>query len=149
MMNTFRFFLISVAVGVAMAACGGKLTDGDMVDNAVQLCEDGDYNGSRLIVDALAGDSAALDTMSVGNLCRLAALCLRLDSVAAPGEEAGEAMAARCMVVARNHNADSVDVCLSSMPREDAMRLGVIDRVATYLVIPRDSLVVEGDTVPN
>lgn len=145
MKSAVRFLFFPLLV--LMVACASP-SPGNQVDDAIRCCNDHDFARSREIVDRLMADSAALDTMSVDHLCRLASLCLQLDSVgdSAP-DNSGEALAARCLGVARHIDSDSVELYLHSIPREQAMRLSVIDRVASYLAIPRDSLVVEGDTV--
>ena len=141
-----RFFICCITAALMWSCTNGDETGG--VDYAVDRFEAGNYAGSREIVARLTADTTALDTMPVGELCRLAALCLRLDSVAAPcADNPGEALAAKCLVAARRQNPDSVEAFLRSLPRETAQSLSVIDRVATYLTIPRDSLVVEGDTL--
>lgn len=138
--------IIFILLGVALMACGGSAGNG--VQSAVEHFDQGNYAGSRSIVDRLVADSAALDTMSVGSLCELAVLCLRLDSISDPvSDTSGQVFAARCLSRARSIDADSVERFMRTLPRETAQSLTVIDRVATYLAIPRDSLVVEGDTV--
>lgn len=139
--------IIAAALAAMLWSCGSG-SDSNRVAEAVDRFDARNFAASREIVDRLAADTTGLDTMSVADLCSLAALCVRLDSVGAPGSDnTGEALAARCLIVARRQNPDSVEAFLHTLPRETAQLLGVIDRVATYLVIPRDSLVVESDTV--
>lgn len=148
-----RYLLIIVAlVGALFAGCSSKNIPGDTVAKAINCFEEGRYNKSRAIVDTLVGDSAGFNELSVNSLCLLAQLCLKLDSVDAEKTELvadeGDAIATRCLGRAHTLDADSVDAFISSLPHEEAARLAVLNRVSTYLTIPRDSLVVESDTIP-
>lgn len=147
-----RYLLIIVAIlGAVFAGCSSKTPPADTVDKAISRFEEGQYNKSRAIVDTLVNDSASFNELSVNSLCRLAQLCLRLDSAdaekAAHVADEGDAVAARCLGRAHTLDADSVDAFINALPREEATRLAVLNRVSTYLTIPRDSLVVESDTI--
>lgn len=147
-----RYLLIIVAIlGAVFTGCSSKNTPGATVDKAISRFEDGQYNKSRAIVDTLVNDSVRFNELSVTSLCRLAQLCLRLDSADAEKADRladeGDAVAARCLGRAHKLDADSVDAFINSLPREEAARLAVLNRVSTYLTIPRDSLVVESDTI--
>lgn len=135
-------FVLSLLTAACLISCSGS---GSRVEEASSSFQNGDYTRSREIVDHLAADSAALSAMSVAELCEMASLCLRIDSVSE--STGGEALAVLFLGMARRQDSDSVEMYLRSLPRDAAQSLSVIDRVATYLSIPRDSLVVEGDTV--
>lgn len=150
-MKSLLYILSFVLLAPFVWSCGGTTTPADKVDDACQLFELGNYDGAIQAVDKIMADSLIFNELDVHDLCSLAQLCLRLDSVKHLEPEAvaeeSDAIAARCLSRAGTLNADSVEMFIRNLPREQAMRLSVINRVSTYLTIPRDSLVVENDSL--
>lgn len=146
-----HLYIIALLVAAALGSCSSQGSVSDTVDKAVISFEEGRYDKAQSIVDNLVNDSLSFNELSVNSLCRLAQLCIRLDSADAESQkhvaDEGDAVAARCLGRAHTLDADSVEAFINSLPREEATRLAVINRVSTYLNIPRDSLVVESDTI--
>ena len=146
-----KILIFIALIAVAAYGCTSSGSSGETIDKACTYFDEGRYNRARTSVDSLMNDSAQFNELSVGSLCRLALLCLRLDSGDGSSKEhvayIGDALAARCLTRAQEIDADSVDRFIRSLPREQASRLDVINSVSTYLSIPRDSLVVESDTI--
>ena len=142
--------LILAISAAALAGCADTPTGSRSIEDAARHLDEGNIARSQAICDSLMADSSRLADLSVGQLCTLANMFLRLDSAlhAAPETvaDANDAMAARCLSRARAIDPDSVEAFIGSLPREAAARMAVINRVSTYLDIPRDSLAIEEPT---
>ncbi len=146
-----HILIIAAALTMILYGCASTPSSSETVDKAYLSFDKGHYGNARSIIDSLVNDSAVFNELSVNSLCRLAQLCIRLDSVnggdSNPEADEDDAMAARYLGRAHDLDADSVDTFIRSLSREQASRLAIINSVSTYLSIPRDSLVVEGDTI--
>jgi len=140
-----RFLSAIILIFTLVACTGNKATT--TLAGAMSDFNAGDYSRAQSACDRIMSDSACFNRLDVTQLCTLAELYVRLDSAnidsSASVAESNEAMAVRCLSRARSIDADSVEMFISSRPRERASRLAVINIVSTYLAIPRDSLVVE------
>lgn len=139
----------AIILALALAACSGSGAQQSQVAEAQTDFDAGNYSRAQTTCDHIMADSVEFEKLDVGQLCTLAELYIRLDSARtdtpASVAEPNEAMAARCLNRARAIDADSVDMFISTRPRDRASRLAVINIVSTYLAIPRDSLVVEDE----
>lgn len=141
--------LLSIAVCLLVTACGGSQSGAtDSLDAALSAYEHNDPVRAQKEADALLADSAAFSALDAPQLCRLSLLLVRLNNDT-PDGEANDASVARCLTRARTLQPDSVNDFLRSLRGEDAGRLMVLDRVGSYMEIPRDSLVSAEDTVPT
>ncbi len=134
-----RRLLSIIGLCILLWACGPiGAADGAVGEIAVALGA-GDTAGAQKAADALLSDTTAFNALSAGQLCRLSQLLVRID----PDKETedNDAYAARCLARARALSPDTVVAFLRSLSGDDAGRLMVLDRVGTYLEIPRDSLV--------
>lgn len=149
-MKYIHLFLIAIVC--ATASCSRERVTGELIDTAQAEYYARQFDDARKTLETAVGDSARFESLDSRRLCQAANLSLLIDSAlaAGTGHEGAEAdaVAARCLARARQLNADTVDAYIARLPHEQALRLAVIDRVSTYLAIPRDSLVVEeNDTV--
>jgi len=139
---------ILMAMFVALMTAGGcgSVAGSDPVAAVIGNLERGDRHGAQVAVDRLLADTAAFDALTAGQLCRLSRALVRLSS---PSEvEANDASAARCLSRARSLAPDTVERFLQTVSGDDAARLAVLDRVGSYLGIPRDSLAIaEEDSI--
>ena len=143
--------LLILIVPLVAAGCSKKRTAEGTVEMAFQQFDKGHYDRCRVIVDSILADSADFESLSVKSLCGLADLCIRLDSVdnkeIGLRADEGDAQAARCLGRASELAPDSVEAFIKMQPTEKAQRLAIIQRVSSYLATPRDSLMVESDTI--
>lgn len=139
---------IYILIAALAVACASP-TPADRVSRAFDALELGDSTRAQADIDAIMADSAAFNALRVNELCTLALVYERLS--ATTENEANDASAARCLARARSLDADSITAFLYSLPGEDAGRLMVLDRVSSYMEMPRDSLVSAEDleTAPN
>ncbi len=129
-----------VLVAMLLGSCGAPVGS-DTVGRITSELDRGDRHGAQRDAERLLADSAAFAALTPGQLCELSRALVRLSS---PSEvEANDASAARCLARARQLAPDTVEHFLRSVTGEDAGRLMVLDRVGSYLEIPRDSLVIE------
>lgn len=147
---TLRRHIIAVCAALGLCACGTSGTT-DAVDAVTAALDAGDCARAQSRADALLADSAAFSALSATQLCRLSRALVHIDPDG--NAEANDASAARCLTRARALQSDSVTEFLLSLSGEDAGRLAVLDRVGTYLEIPRDSLVgsedIATDSLPH
>lgn len=138
--------IVMIMLALAAAACGVS-DPADRVAEASDALERGDNDRAQAYADAIVSDSTVFATLEAGQLCRLARVLVRLSS--GTDNESNDASAARCLARARTLQSDTVTAFLYSLPGEDAGRLMVLDRVGTYMEIPRDSLVSAEDLQPD
>ncbi len=133
--------IVILLLALMAAACGGSPSASRTVDDAAALIERGDFKGAHRKAEAVMADSAALNSLTVSQLCRLAVVFVRLSNQETPSEtDANDAMAARCLSRARAVAPDSVAQFIGSLTGEMAGRIIVLDQVGTFLTTPRDSL---------
>lgn len=141
---TFLLIILSVAV----CSCSSS---GDPVSDIASALEAGNPALAQHRADKLLSDSVAFNALTAPQLCRLSQLMMHLDPDAE--NQANDASAARCLARARALQPDSVTAFLYSLSGDDAGRLFVLDRVGSYLEIPRDSLVTAdeatADSIPH
>ena len=130
--------LVAIVAMLAGAASCGSGAEADSVAAIILQLDRGDRQGAQRGAERLMADSAAFASLGSGSLCLLSRALVRMSNSQEAG--ANEASAARCLARARQLSADSVDQFLQSLTGDDAGRLMVLDRVGTYLEIPRDSL---------
>lgn len=136
---TLRFLIIlTLALLPALWGCGGRSAAEDSLAAVTEAIEAGDMDAAQTRADAIVADSAAYDALSAGQLCILARAFVRLNDTA---DDTNDALAAQCLTRARRLDPDTVAAFLHSLTGDDAGRLMVLDRVGTYLGVPRDSLV--------
>lgn len=144
-------FLIALVLPLAIFGCSKHRSASETVELAYEQFDRGKYERCKAIVDSILDDSADFNTLPVSSLCTLAELCIRLDSVdnkeIGLRADEGDAQAARCLGRACELDADSVEAFIRQQPAEKAQRLALIQRVSSYLATPRDSLMVESDTI--
>ncbi len=129
-----------------MAACAGGSSADDPVGKIAITYERGDVRGAARDAERLLADSAAFNSLSAMQLCRLSELFVQLSETESRTDiDANDAMAARCLTRARAIGSDSVAAFLASRSGEMAGRLIVLDQVGTFLDTPRDSLVSSED----
>ncbi|MDO4319255.1 MAG: hypothetical protein Q4C34_01650 [Bacteroidales bacterium] len=131
--------LVYIIVMAVAAACSTSSSSETAVSEAVDAMEHGDRDRAQACVDAVMADSAGFASLDARQLCTLARVLVQL--TADTDNESNDASAARCLARARSLAPDSVTAFLYSLPGEDAGRLMVLDRVGSYLEMPRDSLV--------
>lgn len=134
--------IIAACAAIALCACTPQ-SPADAVDAVAAALDAGDTARAQSRADALLADSAAFSALSATQLCRLSRALVHIDPEG--NAEANDASAARCLTRARALQSDSVSEYLRNLSGEDAGRLAVLDRVGTYLEIPRDSLVASED----
>lgn len=139
---SLRRHIIAACAALGLCACGNN-TPADAVDAVTAALDAGDMTRAQSRADALLADSAAFSALSATQLCRLSRALVHIDPEG--NAEANDASAARCLARARALQSDSVTSFLLDLSGEDAGRLAVLDRVGTYLEIPRDSLVAAED----
>lgn len=130
------------------SACS-ELTPAQRVAAAVEMYECERFEDCRKLCDDILADSSAFSKLQVSDLCTLSELYITM-----PGNsDESDVEAARCIARARDINPDSVDMYVANYASEVAQRMYVLDRVGSYLEIPRDSLSVEDeeyqDTIIN
>jgi len=148
MIKNFKTVAAVVLATVACCCTNQGTPDQKLADARVEY-DNFDYGRCQKICDDIMADSVLFDKLNVRQLCTLAELYTLVDAAVnnKPTSMAGinDANAARCLGRARELNPDSVDIFLSEAPAESAVRLNVLNRVSTYLTIPRDSLAVEDE----
>lgn len=149
-MTALKKFCLCMLAAIAVLGCTHDRTPAQTVADARIEYESLNYGRCQNLCDGLLADSAKFNELNVGQLCVLAELYTLLDSAANHNKptsvaDVNDANAARCLGRARQLDADSVDAFISRLPAEAATRLAVLNRVSTYLTIPRDSLVVEDE----
>lgn len=136
-----------LAAAAILAGCAADNSGQSSLEKAATALSDGNYAAAQKTCDGLMADSAAFDALSVAQLCSLAEMYVRIESEQQRDTHAvadvNDASAARCLSRARSIDSDSVDAFIGTLPRETAQRLTVINRVSTYLDIPRDSLAID------
>lgn len=129
-------YLLILLIAITAMSCGAPATE-DPVEKAAAALASGDEKSCQKACDALLSDTAAFNSLSAMQLCRLAELFVLL-----PGEpDANDGAAVRCLNRARALDTDSVDNYLSSCSTDGAAHLMTLDFVGAYLEMPRDSLV--------
>ena len=116
--------IIALLAAVLAAACG--TSPQSRFVTAVEAFETG-----------ATADSAAFATLNAAQLCRMAAIYVSLTA----DRDANDGMAVRCINRARTLSADTVEAFIQAQNGDLAHDLRTIERVGSYLDIPRDSLV--------
>lgn len=124
-----------VVMLLCLCACGSA---GAPVDNAVAAVEVGDNAAAQRICDDLLADSVAFNDLDAVALCRVARVLMTVAD-----SDANIAAAVKCLNRARSLDDAAVDAFIDSIPADIATILHTLDRVGTYLNIPRENLVVE------
>lgn len=132
-------YMLLVMMSLAVTSCGGHGDSAAALESVDDALIRGDRRRAQECAESLLGDSAAFAALSPRQLCHLSQLLVNMSD--ANEVEANDASAARCLARARQLAPDTVAAFLASLSGDDAVRLVVLDRVGTYLEIPRDSLV--------
>lgn len=153
-MIRFKTIMAAALAACALWSCTGERTPAQSVADARIEYESLNYGRCQQICDDILADSAKFDRLDVRQLCNLAELYVLIDAAVSNNNpttvaDVNDANATRCLARARALNADSVEIYIGDLPVEAATRLSVLNRVSSYLTIPRDSLVVAQDTNPD
>jgi hypothetical protein len=132
--------LSTILILATLMACSSAAST-DPVADALEAVGQENYDEAQTICDGVLADSTIYNHLTSSQLCMLASIYVRLDG----DNEANDASAARCLSRARNLATDSVSAFIASLPEDLAVRITILDRVGTYLGIPRDSLVSSED----
>lgn len=127
--------IIALLAAVLAAACG--TSPQSRFVTAVEAFETGDTARCVREFNSLTADSAAFATLNAAQLCRMAAIYVSLTA----DRDANDGMAVRCINRARTLSADTVEAFIQAQNGDLAHDLRTIERVGSYLDIPRDSLV--------
>lgn len=123
--------LFPILLLLISAACGD--VGGNSVDMAERDFAEHRYASARQICDSLIlGES--FPTLSVNDLCRLSVLMVKLADHS--DEEANFALAAKCMQLAMERDADSVADFVQTLPIDEQSQSVLIQQLTTAIEHP-------------
>lgn len=141
--HIMRFLSLFIAATFCLLSACSSADTVDRLDEAAEQLSVGEYGKCQQLCDGIMADSTAFTGLSATQLCRLAEMYVSL-----PDEhDSNDGAAVRCLSRARSLASDSVAAFLSTVDRDKAARLYTLDRVGSYLEVPRDSLVSEEDVL--
>lgn len=133
----------------AAAACTSQTSSSaDRLMMAEEAIAAGRYHSAQKMADNLLADSAA---MSVGELCRLSLVFLRLSDVGTE-QDANTADAARTFALAYSRDPDSTRAVIAASPVDDlaAMTmLSAINEAPHGIIIDGDTIYFPKDSLPE
>lgn len=146
-MHMFKYItciIIALCVITGSVSCtGGK--DTDPVERVAAMLRNGNAEDAQRDCDRLLADTTAFNALSAGQLCRLALVFVSFTG----DQESNDGAAVRCLNRARSLNNDSVESFLLELNDVYGGHLVTLDRVGTYLEIPREELVSAEDVQPD
>ena len=129
-MKTFALasVLLLIASACSLSSCSGAGSKGDILDQAEQAYDNGDYGHAQSLCDSIVASGRA-DGLSVAKLCRLSLLFMRLSEHHTDNLDINTAMAAQAFILAADRDADSTMLLLNAMPVEDQARMAIITAI--------------------
>ena len=132
-----KLLILLISALFMLSACSAPAAQ-DKVSDAVTEFGIGNLDRCNKICNEILADSATLDALSVGQLCTLSQLFVRLNG----DIEANDAQATLCLSRATRLAPDSVEEFIKSQSAEVSERLITLRRVDSYMAIHRDSLII-------